>query len=253
MRVAAVQHDIVWEDPSATFDEIAPLIADAADAGAELIAVTEMFSTGFSMASSNIAEDLDGPSASFLVEQAQQHQVWMVGSIPTRHPDFELPINQLVVAGDDGIIGRYAKIHPFSFAGEHKHYSPGTEFLTLDLDGVRCTFFICYDLRFADEFWATAADTDLYVVVANWPAVRRAHWQTLLRARAIENQAYVLAANRVGTDGNGLEHAGDSALIDPLGNTLTGAAMQPTIVVGDVHTSTVNDVRTRFPFANDRR
>lgn len=253
MRVAAIQHTIEWEQPEATFETVAPMIAEAASAGAELIAVTEMFSTGFSMNTAVTAESVDGPSASFLLEQAATHGVTVVGSVPTAHPEHERPVNLLTVASPGGTIGRYAKIHPFSYSGEDQHYSAGSDFLTVEIQGVRCTFFICYDLRFADEFWATASETDLFVIVANWPAARRLHWDTLLRARAIENQAYVLASNRVGDDGNGLAHSGGSTLIDPFGETLALASGDPSIILGEVDPARVADVRTRFPFADDRR
>lgn len=253
MKVASVQHNIVWEDPAATFQLVGPLIDAAAHGGAELISVSEMFSTGFSMASQHIAEPVDGPSTDFLVAQAAKHNVWTCGSIPTRSAEFERPVNQLVVCNSSGVIGRYNKIHPFSYANEDQHYSAGESFLTLTLGGIRTTFFICYDLRFANEFWDTASDTDLFVVVANWPKQRRNHWISLLRARAIENQAYVLATNRVGIDGNGHEYSGDSMLIDPLGELLLTASSLETVLVGDVTATVVADVRSSLPFMADRR
>ncbi len=252
LKVAAIQHSIVWEDPPATFLRVAPLIEEAAGGGAKLVCLTEMFSAGFSMASDKIAEQEDGPSASFLIEQASKYDVWTCASVPTRSPDYERPVNRLIVCDGNGIVAHYDKIHPFRYAGEDQHYDPGTGLLTLDLDGVQCTFFICYDLRFVTDFWDTAAVTDLYVVVANWPAARRQHWQTLLRARAIENQAYVLAVNRVGEDNNGLAYGGDSALIDPLGKTLLHAAEIETALVGDVSAAHVAEVRAKFPFHLDR-
>lgn len=253
MKVAAIQHDIAWEDPSASFEIVRPMISEAAKGGAEFVALTEMFSTGFSMNASQIAEPLDGPAASFLSEQASLHGVTMVGSAPTRHPSFELPVNLLTVAEANGEVHRYAKIHPFSYSGEDQHYAAGSQFCTVPIGGLRCTFFICYDLRFADEFWATAADTDMYVVIANWPAARQVHWDALLRARAIENQAFVLAANRVGIDGNNLEYGGGSVAIDPFGEILDIAHDTPALVTANVEATTVADIRSRYPFAADRR
>lgn len=258
MRVAGLQHDIVWEQGEQTRARLEPQIAAAAGAGAELIALTEMFANGFSMNTSVVAEPMEGPSLTFLIDQAQHHGVTMVGSIATDHPDYERPINRLVVVDPGGLVAEYAKIHPFTFSGEDRHYAAGDRFLTLEIHGVRCTFFVCYDLRFADEFWANAAATDLYVVVANWPGARRLHWQTLLRARAIENQAYVLGVNRVGLDGaegdaHRLHHTGDSMLIDPLGESLATAAGSETMIVGEVDAAVVDDVRRRFPFQADRR
>ena len=258
MTVAGVQHDINWEEGGATRARLEPQIEAAAGAGAQLIAVTEMFANGFSMNTAVVAEAMDGPSFEFLVEQADRHGVILVGSISTHHPDHQLPINRLVVVDGNGLIGDYAKIHPFSFSGEDQHYSAGSDFLNLDIHGVRCTFFVCYDLRFADEFWVNAAHTDLFVVVANWPATRRLHWKTLLLARAIENQAYMLGVNRVGLGGRDgdeerLDYAGDSMLIDPLGESLATAAGSETIIVGNVDPEVVSDVRARFPFQADRR
>ncbi|HEX7095335.1 MAG TPA: nitrilase-related carbon-nitrogen hydrolase, partial [Acidimicrobiales bacterium] len=189
MKVAAVQHDIVWEDSRHNHERLAPLIQAAASEGARLVVLSEMFATGFSMAADRIAEPPDGPSTEFLVEQAALCGAWVCGSVPTRDPDRALPVNRFVLAGPDGQLHRYDKLHPFSFAGEHERYAAGDCTITVEVDGIRVTPFICYDLRFADEFWSTAIGTDLYVVVANWPAVRRTHWQVLLQARAIENQA----------------------------------------------------------------
>ena len=122
--------------------------------------------------------------------------------MPVRDPSkAELPFNRFVLAGPDGVAAVYDKIHPFSYGGEHEHYAAGAERLTVTVEGVRITPFVCYDLRFSDEFWTLAHDTDCYVVVANWPAPRRAHWSALLVARAIENQAFVVGVNRVGTGG----------------------------------------------------
>ena len=253
MKVAAVQHDICWEAPAETAAHVAPMIAAAAAAGARLVVLTEMFATGFSMAPERIAQAPDGPSATFLAEQASTHGVWVAASIPTADPALPLPVNRLVVAGPGGERHRYDKIHPFSFAAEHQHYAAGTSFLTTEIEGLRVSGFVCYDLRFADEFWAVAPTTDCYVVVANWPAARRHHWRSLLVARAIENQAYVVGVNRVGIDGSNLEYAGDSMIVDPLGEVLATAAGGESVLVADVDPDVVTSVRARFPFLADRR
>ena len=252
MRVAGIQHDIAWEDPAANFERLGEMIGTAAGAGADLVVLTEMFSTGFSMDVDRVAEPVDGPSTRFLVDQAAAHGIWLCGSLPERPEGQALPFNRLVLAAPDGAVHRYAKIHPFSYAREHDHYASGGEHVTVDVGGVRTTLFVCYDLRFADEFWACASDTDCYVVVANWPAARRDHWRTLLRARAIENQAYVVGVNRVGRGGK-LDYIGDSMIIDPLGEILTEATGVEAIVTGEVDPAVVAEVRTRFPFLTDRR
>ena len=252
MKVAGIQHDIVWEDPAANFERLAPQIREAADAGARLVVLTEMFSTGFSMKTERVAEHADGPSARFLVDQAMAHEIWLCASIPEQREEDNRPFNQLVLASPTGEVHRYAKIHPFTYGREDEHYAAGDRFLTVDVEGVRCSFFVCYDLRFADEFWALALETDCYVVPANWPAARRQHWSTLLRARAIENQAYVVGVNRIGQGGK-LAYAGDSAIIDPTGDVLAYASAIETTILSDVDPKRVEEVRAEFPFLQDRR
>jgi predicted amidohydrolase len=252
VKVAAVQHDIVWEDPPATFAHVAPLIDEAASEGARLVLLSEMFATGFSMETDRIAEPVDGPSAQFLLEQAAKHDAWIGGSVPERPAGEPLPYNTFVLATPDGTVHRYRKIHPFSYAREHERFGAGAEHVTVDIQGVRCSLFVCYDLRFADEFWALARDTDCFLVVANWPESRREHWRALLVARAIENQSYVVGVNRVGA-GGGLEYAGDSRIIDPLGEVLAEAEHAERVLVADVDPARVRQVRTKFPFLADRR
>ncbi|NBQ99026.1 MAG: carbon-nitrogen family hydrolase [Actinobacteria bacterium] len=251
MRVAAVQHDIVWADREANFARLAPLISRAADEGARLAVLTEMFSTGFVVDRDDIGEPTGGPSSSFLSDMAARHGIWVAGSCPETAPDDPRPYNSLVVASPDGTQHRYSKIHPFTYGGEDRHFRPGSKHVTVDIEGTRTSLFVCYDLRFADEFWGLARDTDLYVVPANWPESRRTHWVSLLRARAIENQAYVVGVNRVG-DGGGLAYCGDSRIIDPLGNE-TVAADGESIACAEVSPQNVAEVRARFPFLQDRR
>ena len=185
MKVALVQHHIVWEDAAATRAHVEPMICAAAAGGAELIVLTEMFATGFSMAPERIAEDEGGPTETFLAEQARRHGDHADRiDRPARLPDGGFR-NNAVVAHASGGVERYSKIHPFGYAGEDEVYEAGRDFMTVRIGGLRVTVFICYDLRFADEFWTTGPGTDLFVVPANWPAARQAHWDALLMARAI--------------------------------------------------------------------
>ena len=175
----------------------------------------------------------------------------MLASIAQRGADGNYR-NNAVLARPDGSTDRYAKIHPFSFAGEHEHYAAGDQFRTVEVDGLRVSLFVCYDLRFADEFWALAAQTDLYAVPANWPSPRHEHWRALLRARAIENQAYVVGVNRVGA-AKDLPHSGGSVLLDPMGVALDEGDDRETVLLGDVDAAVVSRVRAQFPFLADRR
>jgi predicted amidohydrolase len=260
MRFAVVQHEIVWEDREANFARLAPLVARAAGAGAEFVLLSETFSTGFSM-TPGVGEPEGGPSAQFLQAQAAEHGVWVAGSCPevapdggrTGGPDADLPFNSFVLAGPDGTVHRYRKLHPFTHGGEHERFRAGEKPVTVEIDGLRVTPFVCYDLRFADVFWHAAPDTDVYLVTANWPAARRLHWQTLLQARAIENQAYVVGCNRVGTAGDGTEHTGDSRIVSPMGELLATAAGVETVLLADVDPAEVTATRARLRFLADRR
>ncbi|HVH97513.1 MAG TPA: carbon-nitrogen family hydrolase [Enhygromyxa sp.] len=253
MIVAALQTNIVWEDPQANFTRLRPKLAEAAAVGARLIVLPEMFSYGFSMNTAAIAEPPDGPSVTFLAEQARDLGVWICGSVPEfPSREAERPANTLVLAGPNGERHRYRKRHPFSFANEHVYYIAGEDDLTVELEHVRVSTAICYDLRFADDFWALAEATDLYVVVANWPTRRREHWQTLLRARAIENQAWVIGLNRVG-EGGGIEYSGDSMIIDPWGEVVCSASRDETMLLANIDAERVREARTKFPVLQDRR
>ncbi len=252
MRFAVVQHDIVWEDRTANFARLTPLVARAAGAGAEFVLLSETFSTGFTM-TPGMGEPEGGPSAQFLQERAAEHGVWVAGSCPEVAPDGDLPYNSFVLAGPDGTVHRYRKLHPFTHGGEHERFRAGEKPVTVEVGGLRVTPFVCYDLRFADVFWSAALDTDVYLVTANWPAARRLHWQTLLQARAIENQAYVVGCNRVGTAGDGTEHTGDSRIVSPMGELLATAAGVETVLVADVDAGEVTATRERLQFLADRR
>lgn len=248
MKLAAVQHDIVWEDRDATLEHLTRVLAGIE---ADLIVLPELFAVGFSMAR-EIAEPPDGPTTQWLVAQATSHGAWVGGSVPVVLDGAELAANVFTLASPAGVVHRYAKRHPFSYAGEHEHYAPGDARIVVDVDGVRTSLSVCYDLRFPDAFWPLAPETDLYLVVASWPQARRAHWRTLLAARAVENQAYVVGVNRVGS-GGGLDYVGDTMIIDPTGEVLAAAASVETVLTAEVDPAVVAKVRAELPFMADRR
>ncbi|MBI4884341.1 MAG: carbon-nitrogen family hydrolase [Actinobacteria bacterium] len=259
MRIAAVQHDIVWDDREANFARLAPMIAAAAAGSARLVLLTEMFSTGFGVDNANLGEPEGGPSAQFLSAQAAEHDVWVCGSCPEIPSDVAAgagsdrrAANSFVLAGPDGTVHRYHKIHPFTYGGEDRYFRAGNQLVQVEIEGVRVSPLVCYDLRFADEFWQLALTTDVYLVPANWPEPRRNHWMSLLQARAIENQAYVVGCNRVG-EGGGLKYVGDSRIVDPLGELLATGSQAETILFADVEPATVAATRDRFRFLQDRR
>jgi omega-amidase len=250
MRVALLQLDVVWEDVGRNHARAEELLSRAAEGGARLAMLPEMFSTGFSMNAERLAQPPGGPSEAFLAARARALDLWILASVPEQ--GVPRPRNMALLIPPKGETIRYAKIHPFSYAHEHEYYAAGDRVVTASVEGVRVTPLICYDLRFPEPFRAAAAETDLFAVVANWPELRREHWRTLLRARAIENQAYVAGVNRVG-DGDGLRYRGDSAVVDPLGETLVEGDDGERVLFAEVDPGRVSRLRSRFPALEDRR
>lgn len=250
MIVAGIQFDIAWEDPDENFRRVGPLLQQAANHGARLIALPEMFATGFSMRAGEMATHAQA-TRDFLAQSASTLGVWLVGGFA--EPGEARPVNAAGVfspAGEEVL--HYLKIHPFALAGEDEHFDAGNAVDTVEIEGVRVTPLICYDLRFPELFRARAVSTDLFVVIANWP-IRRAHaWRTLLAARAIDDQAWVLGVNRIG-EAEGHPHRGDTTLLDPWGAVVSTLADEAGVVLGEVDAGVVGKARERFPFLDDRR
>ncbi len=250
MRVAGIQLDIAWEDPQTSFARAGELIGKAAAAGAQLVVLPEMFATGFSMQADAMARHATA-TIDFLASMATTHDVHILGGLVV--PGSEQPENIALIVDPSGTeIGWYSKIHPFSMAGEDQHYAAGRELITVEIEGIRVTPLICYDLRFSELFRASAKRTDLFVVIANWPIMRAFAWRTLLAARAIDCLAFVLGVNRTGM-AEDLEHRGDSSLFDPLGELLASQAYQEGLVLGSIDGDRVHQVREQLGFLNDRR
>jgi predicted amidohydrolase len=250
MIAAGLQFDIAWEDPFENFRRVAPLARQAATEGAELIALPEMFATGFTMQSEEMAVHAEAIHE-FMAETASRHGVWVIGGYA--EPGDQRPANACSVITPDGREAlHYRKIHPFSLADEPAHYEAGDGLHTVEILDLRVTPLICYDLRFPELFRAAAMATDLFVVIANWPARRGHAWRTLLAARAIDDQAWVLGVNRVG-EVDGYLHSGDTSLVDPWGKVVATLADEPGVVAGEVVAGVVREARTRFRFLDDRR
>lgn len=250
MRLALVQMDVAWEDVAENHRRALRHLEEAAGRGARLALLPEMFCTGFSMESDRIAQPPGGPSESFLRTAARALGLWVLASIPERGTP--RPRNMAILAGPDGSVARYAKIHPFTFGGEDRVYSGGDRVVTVTVEGVRVTPFVCYDLRFPEPFRLAAEETDLFALVANWPDARREHWRTLLKARAIENLCYVAGVNRVG-EGGKLSYAGDSAVVSPWGEVMVEGAAEEAVLVADIDPAVVREARAKFPALADRR
>ena len=250
MIVAGLQMDLAWEDPKENFRRADRMAAEAAQSGAKLVVMPEMFPTGFTMNAALAAESA-GETRKYLSGLTRLLGIWAIGGYAD--PAEGKPRNAASVFGPNGREAlRQFKIHPFTLAGEHEHYRGGDEVKTVDVDGLRVTPLVCYDLRFPEPFRAVAAETDLFVVIANWPERRRDAWAALLRARAIENQCFVLGVNRVG-EGAGLPHTGDSQLVDPFGHVRASASRDPAVLVAPVDPEEVRAARDHFSFLADRR
>jgi predicted amidohydrolase len=248
--VAGIQLDIAWEDPGTSFGRASSLLQQAAGRGARLIALPEMFATGLSMRAVEMAEHAV-TIRTFLAGTASAYGVWIVAGYA--EPGEQRPANACGIFSPEGDeVLHYRKIHPFSLACESEHYEAGDELVTLDIEGVRVTPLICYDLRFPELFRTAAAATDLFVVIANWPTRRADAWRTLLAARAIDDQAWVLGVNRVG-EAEGHPHRGDTSLLDPWGTVKASLADEPGVVLAVVDPNVVRTARERLPFLHDRR
>jgi predicted amidohydrolase len=202
------------------------------------------------------AEPLDGPSARRLAAMAAVDKVWLLAGLAVRAKSrgAESPVMHNVAALFDPsgrLHATYAKQRVFTFAGEHESYVPGDAPVVVDIQGVRVSPFICFDLRFPELFRAVAADVDAIVLIANWPAERRAHWDVLVRARAIENQCFVIAVNRTG-DGGGVHYDGGSAAYGPWGESLPNLspAHDGTPIVS-IDVERVREIRGQYPFLHD--
>ncbi|MFW6155124.1 MAG: nitrilase-related carbon-nitrogen hydrolase [Planctomycetota bacterium] len=249
----AVQPDIAWEDKPTTFERVDALLA-ASDVPAEgLIVLPEMFATGFSMNVAAIAEGPDGPTTTYLSGLARRTGCTIVAGLVSAAAGGR-GRNQAVWVGPDGRRGgHYTKVHPFSIAGEADHYDGGERVVTFPRGDFTVAPLICYDLRFPETFRdAVDVGADLFVVIANWPAVRADHWRALLIARAIENQACVVGVNRCGDDPHHA-YAGGSLILDPHGRILAEAADRPGTIAASLDHGALADYRRSFDALNDRR
>ncbi|HEX8275748.1 MAG TPA: nitrilase-related carbon-nitrogen hydrolase [Longimicrobiaceae bacterium] len=255
LRVALGEYDTGWHDPAGSLARAAGVVGRAAAAGAELVVLPETCTTGFTMEPAAHAEPRTGPSAAGLAELARRHGVHLLAGVATRDASGgggERFYNSALLFGPDGApAAEYRKQRLFAFAGEHERYAAGDGPTVVRVGGVRIAPFICFDLRFPELFRAVAPRVDALVLVANWPAARRAHWDVLVRARAIENQCYVVAVNRVG-EGGGLEYDGGSVAYDPWGDPVAEAA-DGGLLVARIDPAEVTRVRSRYPFVEDRR
>jgi len=246
LKITVLQQPLEWMDGAANlrfFDELLAGID-----GRDLIILPEMFTTGFAMeaAKSSLPE---AQVVSWLQSKAKAAHAMVAGSAALQTE--KGAVNRFLLVEPNGTVHHYDKRHLFRMAGEHEHYLAGERREIIEWRGWRILPQVCYDLRFP-VFSRNQNDYDLALYVANWPAPRALHWQALLQARAIENQAYVAGCNRVGTDGNGHQYSGDSRIISPQGEILAaGEPHQPARLDADLSLEKVREYRETFPAWRD--
>ena len=249
LTVSFIQTALHWHDAAANraaFDQFLARQTVPAD----IIVLPEMFTTGFSMEAAGQAETMQGETVAWMRQRASDHNAVVTGSVIIEEDGHYY--NRLLWVRPDGSLSGYDKRHLFTLAGEQHTYTPGQARLVEEWRGWRICPLVCYDLRF--PVWSRnqpAAPYDLLLYVANWPAVRRTAWMTLLRARAIENVACALGVNRIGEDENGHAYAGDSALIDAKGNYLAEAHDQDGIFTHTLSRAELDDFRSKFTALSD--
>jgi omega-amidase len=252
MNIVCCQMDIAWENKAANHEKVRGLLAGASIPEGSLVVLPEMFATGFSMNAASIADDTSHETAAFLARTAQQYRVYLMGGLISLDPDGR-GRNELAVFNPEGEeIVRYHKIQPFTF-GEKQHYSAGDKTALFQCQDFTVAPFICYDLRFPEIFRIAARrGAQLITVIANWPVARIDHWVTLLQARAIENQSYVVGVNRIGDDPK-LHHTGRSMVVAPSGKVLLDAGEGEGLFQVEIDLPSLLEYRSKLPFLEDIR
>lgn len=248
LNITVIQPDIVWENKQANLANYESSITSITDKK-EVIVLPEMFSTGFSMNTAEMAETMDGPTVNWMKQITRDHKCILTGSIIIREGDNYY--NRMLWVQPDGVVYHYDKRHLFAYADEHNHYTPGDKRLIVSVKGFRICLMVCYDLRF--PVWARNLDEayDVLLYVANWPEKRSIAWRTLLQARAIENMSYVVGVNRVGKDMKGLNYIGDSSVFGPLGEMIFQVSNNEAIQTITLEKEVVEATRAQLPFLKD--
>lgn len=244
LRVALIQPDTYWENPEANRSELEEMISSL-DSDVDLIVLPEMFSTGFSMIPKKVAEPMNFTTHRWMKQIGQRYNAAICGSFIIK--EGQSFFNRLLFVKPDGETVTYDKRHLFAYGGEDALYSRGSEKVIIEYKGWKICPLICYDLRFPVFSRNNQLEYDVLIYSANWPSKRENVWDTLLKARAIENQSYVIGLNRVGTDENKLEYNGQSMIIDPKGYELKKLGNKPDIGISSLSKSSLVHFREKFP------
>jgi len=249
MRLTIVQSSLTWENPAANRHTFSEKLAHLRG-NADLIILPEMFTTGFSMDAARLAESMDGPTVQWMLATAAELNSAVTGSFICVENNQHY--NRLLIVFPNGAYEYYDKKHLFGLAGEHAHFASGNKKLVFEWKGFRICPLICYDLRF--PVWSRNTPSqpyDLLLYVANWPSRRGHHWRSLLAARAIENQAFVAGVNIFGTDGNGHDYSGDSAIYDFSGQQIVQISGKEGLFSTEISMADLQQYRLQLPFLSD--
>jgi len=248
LNISGLQYDIVWEDKDRNIFCIEELINNIDD-NCDVIVLPEMFSTGFSMNAKNLAETMNGDTIKWMLNTAKSKDAVITGSLIIKENNYYR--NRLLWVDPNGEINYYDKRHSFGLAGENQYFKNGNDMVIFTYKNWKIFASICYDLRFP-AWLKNRSDYHILLNVANWPDTRAKHWNSFVNARAIENQSYLIAVNRIGTDGEGRTYSGDSSIIDYDGNVLSKASNTETIINSKLNMQNLLDFRTKFPFLKDQ-
>lgn len=251
MKIALGQIDVKWEDKKENIRKCKEFVNKASHKKCDMVIFPEMTLTGFSMNTKDISENSNGYVMTEFKKMALDNNI-SIGFGYSRIIGGKF-YNEMSVLSKDGIIlEEYDKIHPFSYDKEDRFYEKGNKISSFSIDGINFGMFICYDLRFPEVFQISSKRNQVIILIANWPSSRIDAFDILLKARAIENQCYIVAVNRVGKS-NGLYYNGYSKIIDPMGKVITNESTKEELIIGEIALDTINKVREDFPFRKDRR
>jgi predicted amidohydrolase len=252
LNIACIQWDIVWENKAANHEIVKKLVSLANIAPRSIIILPEMFDTGFSLQVDVTCDD-HHHSMTFLSTLAKQTQCTIIAGITIKNKNNKGENQSITINPDGDLVCKYTKLHPFTLSREDQYFDAGTKTEVFKVHDFTFAPLICYDLRFPETFRNTVLQgADVYSVIANWPKKRADHFTTLLKARAIENQAYVIGVNRIGSDPN-LDYAGGSQIISPIGEILASAGDQPEVIQATIRLESQRDYRKEFPVLKDIR
>jgi omega-amidase len=248
LSVSIVQSDLAWENKKQNLEHFESRI-ESLKCETDLVVLPEMFTTGFTMKAEKYAEPLNGETADWMKGLASKCQFYLMGSIIASVKDKYY--NRLLSISPDGEVEYYDKRHLFRMGNEHYTYTPGSKRNVIDIKGWKILPLICYDLRF--PVWSrNMGDYDMLIYVANWPEARREVWLTLLMARALENQCFVVGVNRIGQDGNALSYAGDSIVVNPYGKIISETKpYKESVETVSLSLAELTEFRQKFPVGMD--